>query len=141
MDDGTSSPSAAPRGSVGGLFDSLRQLLAGLIALLQTRVELLTAELSAEVQRAMYTLLWACIALFFGGLSVLMLAFTVILAVGEEQRVLAAAIVAALFLALFIGAVLTVRTRLRNAPPLLAASLEELRRDAAALMPPERRGP
>ena len=55
--------------------------------------------------------------------------------------VLAAAIVAALFLALFIGAVLTVRTRLRNAPPLLAASLEELRRDAAALMPPERRGP
>ena len=43
---------------MNGLFDSLRRLLAGLVAVAQTRLELVTTELAAEIQRAVGVLLW-----------------------------------------------------------------------------------
>ncbi len=103
-----------------------------LLALAQTRLELFTTELSAEVSRAAVLLLWAFVALFFGGLTVLMIALTVIIAFWDN-RLLAATVCALLFLAVTIVAALTVRRRLRSRTTLLAASIEELRRDRQAL--------
>jgi uncharacterized membrane protein YqjE len=116
-----------------GLFASLRQMLANLLALAQVRVELLTTELSAEVQRAVGVVVWAFVALFFGGLTVLMLALTVIIAVWDEHRLLAAGLFCAGFLAVSAVAGYVVRTRMRSRPRLLAATLDELRRDRDAL--------
>ena len=116
-----------PAPGPGGLFASLRLLLANLLDLAQTRVELLTTELSAEIQRAVGVLLWAFIALFFGGLAVLMLALTVIIAVWDEHRLLAAGVVSGLFLGVTLVAGWVVRSRISSRPRLLAASLEELR--------------
>jgi uncharacterized membrane protein YqjE len=116
-----------------GLFASLRQMLANLLALAQVRVELLTTELSAEVQRAVGVLVWAFVALFFGGLTVLMLALTVIIAVWDEHRLLGAGSFAAGFLAVTAVAAFVVRARVRSRPRLLAATLDELRRDRDAL--------
>lgn len=118
--------------SSGGLFNSARRILVRLLALAQTRLELFTTELSAEVSRAAVLLLWAFVALFFGGLTVLMIALTVIIAFWDN-RLLAAAVCALLFLAVTIVAALTVRRRLRSRTTLLAASIEELRRDRQAL--------
>jgi uncharacterized membrane protein YqjE len=116
-----------------GLFASLRQMLANLLALVQVRVELLTTELSAEVQRAVGVLVWAIVALFFGGLAVLMLALTVIIAVWDEHRLLAAGLFSAAFLTVTAVAGYVVRARMRSRPRLLAATLDELRRDRDAL--------
>ena len=122
-----------PAPGPGGLFASLRLLLANLLELAQTRVELLTTELSAEIQRAVGVLLWAFIALFFGGLAVLMLALTVIIAVWDEHRLLAAGVFSGLFLGVTLVAGWVVRSRIRSRPRLLAASLDELRLDREAL--------
>lgn len=123
-----------PAGSApAGLFASLRQMLANLLALAQVRVELLTTELSAEVQRAVGVVVWAFVALFFGGLTVLMLALTVIIAVWDEHRLLAAGLFASAFLAVTAVAAYVVRARVRSRPRLLAATIDELRRDRDAL--------
>ena len=126
-------PASAAPAAAGGLFGSLRAMLANLLALLQVRVELLTTELSAEVQRAVGVVVWAFVALFFGGLSVLMLALTVVIAVWDEHRLLAAGSFAAAFLLVTATAAFVVRNRIRSRPRLLAATLDELRRDRDAL--------
>lgn len=122
-----------------GLFDSARRLLARLLALAHTRLELLTTELSLEVQRAVALLLWGFVGLFFGGLTVLMLTLTLVIAFWDDHRLLAAALASVLFLAITVTAGLVVRRRLREHGPLLGASLQELRRDVEAL-DPEHRG-
>lgn len=119
-------------------MDSVRQLGAGLIALAQTRLELVTTEISADIHRAVSTLIWVLAALFFGGLTVVMLAITLILAVPDERRVTVAALTVVIFLATAVIAGATVRSRLRSRPRLLGATIDELRRDREAL---ERRGP
>jgi uncharacterized membrane protein YqjE len=118
--------------------DSVRQLGAGLIALAQTRLELVTTEISADIHRAVSTLIWVLAALFFGGLTVVMLAITLILAVPDERRVTVAALTVVIFVATAVIAGATVRSRLRSRPRLLGATIDELRRDREAL---ERRGP
>jgi uncharacterized membrane protein YqjE len=118
---------------LNGLFDSVRRLLAGLVAIAQTRLELVTTELAAEIQRAVGVLLWAAIALFCGGLSVLMIAITVIVATPESNRLLVAGLVCATFVAGAIAAALVVRRKLAERSPLLSASLGELRKDREAL--------
>lgn len=118
---------------MSALFDSLRRLLGGVIAIAQTRLELVTAELAVEIQRAVGVLLWAAIAMFFGGISMLMIAITIVVATPESYRWLSAGLVAAAFVATAVGAALVVRRQVRDRPPFLAASLGELRRDREAL--------
>ena len=115
------------------MFDSLRSLLAHLLELLQVRLELLTTELSGEVRRAALILLYAFIALVFGALSLLLLAVTVGIALWSEHRLLAAAIVTGVFVAMTAGALWQVVRRIRGQPRLLAGTLDELRRDREAL--------
>jgi len=115
------------------MFDSLRSLLAHLLELLQVRLELLTTELSGEVRRAALILLYAFIALVFGALSLLLLAVTVVIALWSEHRLLAAAIVTGVFVAITAGALWQVVRRIRGQPRLLAGTLDELRRDREAL--------
>lgn len=115
------------------MFESLRQLLSQLLALLQVRVELLTTELSGEVRRAAVILVWAAVALLFGALGMLMVTVTILLAFWEQHRLLAAGLVTLLFFAVAALALWQVVRRVRGRKPLLAASLEELRRDRAVL--------
>lgn len=80
------------------MFDSLRLLLSQLIALGQARMELLTTELPAEVQRISRALIAAGVALLFGSLGMLMIGATIIIASWQHHRVLAASLVTAGFL-------------------------------------------
>lgn len=118
-----------------GLFDSLRALLATLLTLAHTRLELVTVELEQEVERLAGTLLWAIVGIFCGGLAVLMIALTIVIAFWDGHRLLAASLVTLLFVAVAVGAGLVVRQRLRNRPRFLSATIGELKRDARALEP------
>ncbi len=115
------------------MFDSLRTMLATLVGLMHTRLELLTVELEQEGERFAGTLLWAILGIFCGGLAVLMIALTIVIVFWDGHRVLAAGLVASLFATLAIAASLVVRHRLRTRPRFLSATIGELERDARAL--------
>jgi uncharacterized membrane protein YqjE len=116
-----------------GLFASLRRMLATLIALAHTRLELVSVEVEEQIGHAAGVLLWSIAAIFFGSLAVLVLALTIVIAFWDDHRLLAAGLVTAAFALVAVVAALIVRTRLRHRPRLLSATIAEMKRDAAAL--------
>jgi uncharacterized membrane protein YqjE len=119
--------------SAAGLFASLRNLLETLLAIGQTRLELLSTEVEEELRRTAGILLWALVATLFLAFTVLMLAILVIVASWEDHRVLAAALVTAGFLAITLLAFLILRARARARPRFLSATIEELEKDRRVL--------
>jgi uncharacterized membrane protein YqjE len=117
----------------GGLLQTAKRMLATLIAIVHTRLELFTTEIQEEIYRAAGVLLWGLIALFFGSLTVLMIAVTLLVVFWENNRVLAALLITAAFLLLTLITALLARARLRAKPRFMAASLDELRRDRESL--------
>lgn len=115
------------------MLDSVRQLVAQLLALLQVRIELLTTDLSGDLRRLAVLLIWAAVGLLFAFLALLTLVAAVIVAFWDGNRLLAVGLVAGLFVMMAAVAVWQVLRRVRNGPPLLAGTLGELRRDRAAL--------
>jgi uncharacterized membrane protein YqjE len=116
-----------------GLMDSAKRMLATIIALVHTRLELFTTEIEEEIQRAASILMWALVALFFGSLTVLMVAFTVIIIFWEDHRILAAVLVTATFLVMTLVFGLLARARLKAKARFMEASIEELKRDRESL--------
>ena len=116
-----------------GIVATLRRMLATLVALVHTRLELFTTEIEEEIQRAASILLWALIALFFGSLTVLMVAVTVLIVFWDEHRVLAAGLITGTFLLLTLVFALLARARLRAKSRFMDASLDELKRDRESL--------
>jgi uncharacterized membrane protein YqjE len=130
-------PGAGDReeGRAPGIVDSLRSTIATFLQILHTRVELFTTELEEEMHRVAAVLLWGALAVFFGGLFVLMVAITVIIAAGEEHRLLAAIVMTGVFLAILVTAVVMLKTRMQERTRLLSSSIDELKRDRDALRP------
>ena len=118
-----------PDKSAGGLFRSLSGLLTTLVAFVQTRLELLSVEIEEEIHRAAGVLIWASLALFLGGIGLLMAGFTVIIAFWDSHRLLAAVLVTLAFFILAGLAVLALRNHLRVKPRLLDATRAELEKD------------
>ena len=124
----------------GGLFASVRDMIATTLAIAQTRLELLTTEIEEELHRVAEILLWTFVVIFFGGITVLMLAFVVVIAYWEEHRMLAAGLTAGLFLLITVVALLVVRAKVQSRPKLLESTIEEIRRDRDALQGSDRSG-
>ena len=116
-----------------GLFESVRRMMATLLELAAVRLELISVEIEDQIAYAAGVLLWGIAAIFFGALTVLLLAFTVVIAFWANHRLLAAALVTGAFALISISAVFVVRARLRRRPRFLAATAEEFKRDAAAM--------
>jgi uncharacterized membrane protein YqjE len=114
------------------MFESIRQLLAQILALVHVRLELITTELSAEVQRIARVLVWGFVALLFGALGLLLGAVTVIIALWDAHRVLASLLVTLGFFAMTGVAAWQVWRGINRPPRLLEGTLEELRRDRDA---------
>jgi uncharacterized membrane protein YqjE len=124
---------AAPGARSGGLFASARHMLATALAIAHNRLELITTEIEEELYRVAEILVWAFLAIFFGGLTVLMAAFLVVLLWWDEHRLLAASLTVLVFLAVTLAAVFLALHKARARPKLLHATIEELRRDRDAL--------
>jgi uncharacterized membrane protein YqjE len=122
------------QGPVGGLFRSLANLLATAIGLVQTRLELLSTELQEEVHRVAEIALWSVVALLAAGAGLFLLALVVILLFWETHRVLAAVSVTGAFFAIAVVSALVLRAKLRAKPPLLDATLAELKKDRDSLL-------
>ncbi|MEP7245348.1 MAG: phage holin family protein [Gammaproteobacteria bacterium] len=125
-------PSAeSPRSA--GIVGALKRILATLAALVHTRLELFTTEIEEEIQRAASILLWALVALFFGSLTVLMLAVTVLVIFWDTNRVLAASVITGSFVLLTVVFALLARARLKSKPRFMGASIDELKRDRESM--------
>ncbi|MBI3432925.1 MAG: phage holin family protein [Hydrogenophilales bacterium] len=118
----------------GGLFDSLKGLAASLVALIHTRLDLLSTDLEEELARLVSVLLLLFIALFCLGVGVLLLALLIVVAFWESHRLLALGGLTAVFLAGGAAAFGWARHKLRTKPRLFAASLAELSKDRQHLM-------
>lgn len=120
-------------GPVTGVLHSIKQLLATLLSMAQTRLELLTTELQADIQRLGVTLLWSLAALFALGIGCLLAALTLIFIFWDTHRILVCISVTAAFFGFALLAVLIVAKRWRGHPRLLQATLTELQRDQKLL--------
>jgi uncharacterized membrane protein YqjE len=116
-----------------GLLASVRQFAATIIAVVYTRIELITTEVEEELQRGVIILLWSILALFFGALSILMVAVTLLVIFWDEHRTLVATLITVGFVCITVVMAFLARGYLKSKPRFMAASLEELKRDRAAL--------
>ena len=117
----------------GGLLDSLRRMLATLLALAATRLELVTTEHEEEMHRLARLLLWSVASLLAASLALVLGAVTIIIACWDTGRLAAAVGLTALFTTATLVCWWVVRRQVRERPPLLAATRQELAHDQAAL--------
>jgi len=120
-------------GPISSLLQSLTQLVATLVTMAQTRLELLTTELQEEIQRAASMLLWAFVALFTAGMGLFMLALVIIFACWDTHRILASVLVTLVFFGIAAFAVMYLRKQINSRPRMLDATLSELARDRQRL--------
>ena len=117
------------QGQAPGIFDSMRQLLATLAGIVQTRIELLGTEVEEQLARLSSILLWTIVALFLAFAAVVLTAVAVLVAFWDSNRILAAVLLAAGFSVLAVLAWLRVRAIAQARPLLFQTTLEELAKD------------
>ena len=122
-------PNAPEERTQVGLFDSLKGLLATLLDIAHTRVELISTEVEEQFARLVSLLVWGLVALFFAFTAVILSAIAVVVLFWDSNRVLAAAGMAAVFVISAVVAVLGFIARAKARPRLFVASLEELTKD------------
>ena len=124
-------------GSSGGLFASLRQLLATTLEIAQVRLKLLGNELEQEKLRIFDGLLMAGVGLMLFGIGAVLLCGFVLLLFAEGYRLAALGVLTLAFVG---GGVLMMRAggqRLRGTGHMFEATLGELAQDRSSLGPRE----
>lgn len=124
---------ASPR---GGLFASLRGLLATGVAILRTRIELLAVEVQEERLRVQSLLAYGAAALILLGTGVIFLSVFITVLLWDSHRLLVLGVFSALFLAGGATALMLALRAARRPSRLFAASLAELAADQAGLEAP-----
>jgi uncharacterized membrane protein YqjE len=120
-------------GPISALIGSLKNTLATLIAIAQTRLEIVSTELQEEIGRAANILLWAFVALFTAGIGLFVGALVLIFAFWETHRLLVSLLVMGFFFLLALAAVLVLRAKLKGRPRLFEATIAEFSRDRERL--------
>lgn len=116
-----------------GLLESLQRMVGTLIAIGQSRLELLSNEMEEERLRVEQMLLYCSIALFFFGLSIMLLTVFIVVLFWDSHRLLILGGLSALFAlaGLMVWGVL--RRVARSRTKLFSASLAELSNDQDSL--------
>jgi uncharacterized membrane protein YqjE len=117
------------------LAESAARLAASLLAILQTRVELVAAEVEEESLRYFSYLLLSLAALFCLGVALVLGAVLLVVLFWDTHRVGILLVLIALFGLAAALLALRLRRRYQVKPPLLAHTMMELARDREALQP------
>jgi uncharacterized membrane protein YqjE len=118
---------------VRGLFDSVSHLLSTLGSLAQAHLELLTTEIQEHVYRAVRVIVRSIAVLLASWMGLFMAAIALILSVADERRPWVAGGIAAVFLLLALALGIAIWLELREQAQILKASIEQFRKDGAAL--------
>lgn len=120
----------------GGLLDSVKVLAGTLLAMGQTRLELLSNDLEEERAWLTSMLIWTLIALFFAALAVVLATLLIVVIFWDSYRLLAMGILIAIFILGAVYAWRRLRNMIRSKPRLFSASLGELSKDREQLVTP-----
>ena len=117
----------------GGLFSSVRRVADTCVSSVHNRVELFALELQEEKIRLVRLLLWTGAALFAGFLAITVITIAVVFLIPEDGRNIAISGFGLLYAILAVVLALKLRSEIRNAPPPLADTLSELKKDLQTL--------
>jgi uncharacterized membrane protein YqjE len=112
-----------------GLLASLKSLTLTLVEVVQTRLELLSADVAEERAHLTVILISAMVALFCIGVGVVLLAILIVVMFWESHRLLTLGLLTAIFLGSGIGLWSVAVHKLRSKPRLFDASINELAKD------------
>lgn len=118
-----------------GLVDSLTATAATVVAIVHTRLDLLSTDLEEEREHFVSLTLVALGAFFCLGVGVVLMASLLVFSVWDSHRLLALGILAAVFLGAGVGAIAVALKKVKAKPRLFSASLTELRKDRQWLAP------
>jgi uncharacterized membrane protein YqjE len=113
----------------GGLFESLKTLIASLVGIVHTRLELLSVDIAEEREHLISLLVVVQAALFCLGVGVILLVVLVAVVFWDNHRLLALGALSGVFLLAAAGLAWLAVHRTRTRPRLFAASLAELAKD------------
>jgi uncharacterized membrane protein YqjE len=112
-----------------GLFESIKSLTSTLVAIVHTRLELLSTDLEEDRERLMSLLMLSLIALFSLMIAVVLITVTLVVAFWDSYRVLALASIAGVFLIVGVSTWLAAIHQAKKKPKMFVASLLELIKD------------
>lgn len=121
-------------GESKGLLESLTMLAATLVAIVHTRLDLLSADLEEDRERFLSLLVLTLAALFCLGVGVVLATILLVVAYWDTHRLLALGSLAGCFLAAGMAARVFAMHKARTKPKLFAASLSELCKDRQQLV-------
>lgn len=113
----------------GGLFESLKTLSGSVVAIVHTRLELLSTDIAEERVHLTTLLVLGLVSLFCLGVGVVLLAILIAVAFWESNRLAALGGLTGFFLLAGAGLAWLAMHKARTKPRLFAASLSELSKD------------
>jgi len=126
-------PATSPESRLNRIVASFSQLLVTLVEMTYTRLELIFVELEEWMQGLLSALLWALVAIFAAGASLVFGAVALILAFWDTHRVLVALLVTGGFVLITVGALWMLAFRLRNQRAPFGSTLSEFAKDRELL--------
>jgi len=118
-----------------GLMESLKRMVDTLLSIIQTRLELLSAEIEEERVRVGQLLLYGAIAFFFFAMAILLLTFLVVAVFWDNHLLLVLGGLIVLFLIAGTVAWFAFRKVSRSRFVLFSTSLSALAEDRTGLIP------
>ncbi|HEY1382785.1 MAG TPA: phage holin family protein [Dongiaceae bacterium] len=112
---------------------SARRMLAILVSMARTRLNLLAVEIMQEKSRVWLLLLLTALTLLFAFLALLTLSLFVVVAFWDDHRLLAIGCLFAFYVAATAITLFLVRQKSKMGSKLFSGTLEELAKDSAAL--------
>lgn len=112
---------------------AVRRIAANVLDLARTRLELAAIELQESTRRLLGYLAWGLAAAVLALFALALVVLFVLVLFWDTHRLAAVGGMAVLFILGTVFAVMKLRAGLAARPPLLPATLAELRKDAAAL--------
>jgi uncharacterized membrane protein YqjE len=120
-------------GPAANLLASLKRMVGTLVAMAETRLELLVVEFEEERARVGVLLLYAALAMLFLAMGIILITFLIIVLCWDSYRIQSVGGLAAFFLVGGFVLWRIMRAKAREKPRLFAASLAELHRDREQL--------
>jgi len=121
-------------GGSKGLLESLTTLGATLVAIVHTRLDLLSADLEEDREHLLSLLVLTLAALFCLGVGVVLASILLVVAFWDTHRLLVLGALAGFFLTSGIVAWMYAMHKARTKPRVFAASLSELLKDRQQLV-------
>jgi uncharacterized membrane protein YqjE len=116
----------------GGLFGSVRRVADTCLSSVHNRVELFALELQEEKLRLVRLLLWTGAALFSIFLAITIITIAIVMAF-PDHSLLVLIIFGVLYAAIAAGTCVKLRNEMKDAPPPLAETIAELKKDVECL--------